>query len=280
MSDERAISRSVLADQVKDRLLQDILAGRYPPDSRIVETRVARELGTSQAPVREALRGLEALGRRGDPARSAGRGSSARRSRSSSRPTRCGPSSSRSGHGSAVPRMTDADLAELDDAQRGDAGAAALAATGTASPSPTRRSTAASCTSPATPPSSGCGDRSSPSRGPTSPSSPRAPTRTGRRSSTCHPRALRQRDAEVVVAALRRHFDEVRAHLAGGWRDQASTDDRRSASARRSGGRGRVTGGDLIARRLVGGGRPASTRQARRAGSARTCSATRAPDRP
>jgi DNA-binding GntR family transcriptional regulator len=62
MPEGRAISRSVLADQVKDRLLQDILSGRYPPHSRIVETRVAREFGTSQAPVREALRGLEALG--------------------------------------------------------------------------------------------------------------------------------------------------------------------------------------------------------------------------
>jgi DNA-binding GntR family transcriptional regulator len=62
MSEETAISRSVLADQVKDRLLRSILEGRYPPDSRIIETRVARELGTSQAPVREALRGLEALG--------------------------------------------------------------------------------------------------------------------------------------------------------------------------------------------------------------------------
>ncbi len=47
---------------MKDHLLQAILAGRYPPHSRIVETRIARELGTSQAPVREALRGLEALG--------------------------------------------------------------------------------------------------------------------------------------------------------------------------------------------------------------------------
>jgi DNA-binding GntR family transcriptional regulator len=62
MSDAGEIFRSVLAEQVKDRLLQDILAGRYAPHSRIVETRVARELGTSQAPVREALRGLEALG--------------------------------------------------------------------------------------------------------------------------------------------------------------------------------------------------------------------------
>jgi DNA-binding GntR family transcriptional regulator len=62
VTEERTINRSVLADQVKDRLLQDIMAGRYPPHSRIVETKVARELGTSQAPVREALRGLEALG--------------------------------------------------------------------------------------------------------------------------------------------------------------------------------------------------------------------------
>jgi DNA-binding GntR family transcriptional regulator len=58
----RAIERSVLADQVKDRILEGIVTGHYPPDSRIVETQVARELGTSQAPVREALRGLEAIG--------------------------------------------------------------------------------------------------------------------------------------------------------------------------------------------------------------------------
>ncbi len=62
MTRDATISRSVLSDQVKDRLLQAILDGRYPPGSRIVETRVARELGTSQAPVREALRDLEGLG--------------------------------------------------------------------------------------------------------------------------------------------------------------------------------------------------------------------------
>jgi DNA-binding GntR family transcriptional regulator len=56
------LPRSVLADQVKERLLEEILRGRYRPDDRIVETQVARELGTSQAPVREALRGLEAMG--------------------------------------------------------------------------------------------------------------------------------------------------------------------------------------------------------------------------
>jgi DNA-binding GntR family transcriptional regulator len=62
MTGPDALTRSVLADQVKERLLEAILDGSYPPDSRIVETAVAKELGTSQAPVREALRGLEALG--------------------------------------------------------------------------------------------------------------------------------------------------------------------------------------------------------------------------
>jgi DNA-binding GntR family transcriptional regulator len=62
MATTGTLARSVLADQVKERLLEEILAGRYAPDARIVETQVARELGTSQAPVREALRGLAAVG--------------------------------------------------------------------------------------------------------------------------------------------------------------------------------------------------------------------------
>ena len=62
MPGSRLISRDVLSDQIEDHLLQAILTGTYPPGSRIVETRVARELGVSQAPVREALRDLEALG--------------------------------------------------------------------------------------------------------------------------------------------------------------------------------------------------------------------------
>jgi DNA-binding GntR family transcriptional regulator len=56
------IERPVLRDRVKDLLLERIAAGVLPPGSRIVETRVAQELGTSQAPVREALRDLEQLG--------------------------------------------------------------------------------------------------------------------------------------------------------------------------------------------------------------------------
>ena len=59
---EALVERSVLSEQVKDRLLKRIVEGELEPGSRIVETRVARELGISQAPVREALRALTSLG--------------------------------------------------------------------------------------------------------------------------------------------------------------------------------------------------------------------------
>jgi DNA-binding GntR family transcriptional regulator len=56
------VARNVLSEQVKDRILQWILEGELAPGSRIIETRVAKELGVSQAPVREALRDLTTLG--------------------------------------------------------------------------------------------------------------------------------------------------------------------------------------------------------------------------
>jgi DNA-binding GntR family transcriptional regulator len=49
-------------ERAKDVILQRIVSGEYPPGSRLVETRIAQELGVSQAPVREALRDLEQLG--------------------------------------------------------------------------------------------------------------------------------------------------------------------------------------------------------------------------
>jgi DNA-binding GntR family transcriptional regulator len=55
------VSRVVLREQVKELILQRILKGEYKPGERLVETRIAQELGTSQAPVREALRDLELL---------------------------------------------------------------------------------------------------------------------------------------------------------------------------------------------------------------------------
>jgi len=51
----------VLREQVKEFLLQRIISGEYRSGDRLVETRIAREVGTSQGPVREALRELESL---------------------------------------------------------------------------------------------------------------------------------------------------------------------------------------------------------------------------
>src|SRR5437868_2294867 len=55
------IRRTVLREEVKNVLLERILSGQYAPGERLVEIRIAQELGVSQAPVREALRDLESV---------------------------------------------------------------------------------------------------------------------------------------------------------------------------------------------------------------------------
>jgi len=57
-----SVSRTSLRTQIKEILLARILNGEYKPGDRLVEMQIAQELGTSQAPVRESLRELEALG--------------------------------------------------------------------------------------------------------------------------------------------------------------------------------------------------------------------------
>jgi DNA-binding GntR family transcriptional regulator len=59
---EAPFIRPNLREQIKDVILQRIVSHEYPPGARLVETRIAQELGVSQAPVREALRDLEQLG--------------------------------------------------------------------------------------------------------------------------------------------------------------------------------------------------------------------------
>jgi DNA-binding GntR family transcriptional regulator len=56
------IGGELLSASIKRLLLDRIMHGHYKPGERIVELQVAKELGTSQSPVREALRDLAAIG--------------------------------------------------------------------------------------------------------------------------------------------------------------------------------------------------------------------------
>jgi len=56
------LKRNVLSEEIKRYLVDSILNGEYQAGERLVETRLARELGVSQAPVREAIKELEHMG--------------------------------------------------------------------------------------------------------------------------------------------------------------------------------------------------------------------------
>ncbi len=56
------VRRKTLREQIKDALVARITSGQVKAGERLVEMRIAEEFGTSQAPVREALRELEAIG--------------------------------------------------------------------------------------------------------------------------------------------------------------------------------------------------------------------------
>ena len=57
-----AIQRLSVADQVYDKLRARILSGELAQGSRVVEAQLAKELGTSRAPVREAVNRLVEAG--------------------------------------------------------------------------------------------------------------------------------------------------------------------------------------------------------------------------
>src|SRR3954468_3218252 len=54
--------RRVLRHDIRDGLVRGIISGEIAPGERIVEMHLAKDYGTSQGPVREALRELEILG--------------------------------------------------------------------------------------------------------------------------------------------------------------------------------------------------------------------------
>ena len=62
MEDSIFLKKTLYGDEIRQILLEDIIEGKLKPGERIVETRWARKLGVSQAPVREALKQLESMG--------------------------------------------------------------------------------------------------------------------------------------------------------------------------------------------------------------------------
>jgi DNA-binding GntR family transcriptional regulator len=61
-TEEEVLPRVVLGDQVKEFVIEAIMSGEYKPGDRVVASALARRLGVSQAPVREAIRDLVLLG--------------------------------------------------------------------------------------------------------------------------------------------------------------------------------------------------------------------------
>ena len=59
---KKAVNRESLTEQIKSILIDRIVDGDLAPGDRLKELQIAGEFGTSQAPVREAIRSLQALG--------------------------------------------------------------------------------------------------------------------------------------------------------------------------------------------------------------------------
>jgi len=56
------LPRVVLSEQIREYIIQAIMSGELKSGERVVESSLARQLGVSQAPVREAIRELVLLG--------------------------------------------------------------------------------------------------------------------------------------------------------------------------------------------------------------------------
>ena len=56
------LQKRVFSEQIKEQLIDDIINRRYRPGDKLVESALAKKFGVSQAPVREALKGLLEMG--------------------------------------------------------------------------------------------------------------------------------------------------------------------------------------------------------------------------
>lgn len=61
-NDQSMLVRRVLSEQIKERLIEDLLNKKYRPGDKLVESALAKKFGCSQAPVREAMKGLVEMG--------------------------------------------------------------------------------------------------------------------------------------------------------------------------------------------------------------------------
>jgi DNA-binding GntR family transcriptional regulator len=55
-------TKPTLSESIRDGIVELIVSGQLKAGERLIETKIAADFGTSQAPVREALRELEGLG--------------------------------------------------------------------------------------------------------------------------------------------------------------------------------------------------------------------------
>ena len=59
---EPKVDHQPIGVRIRNELIERIVSGHYQPGERLVELQLAREFGSSQAPVREALRDLDQAG--------------------------------------------------------------------------------------------------------------------------------------------------------------------------------------------------------------------------
>ncbi len=58
----KKVFRTVISEQIKEQLMEEIFQHKYKPGDRLVESALAKELNVSQTSIREALRSLVAMG--------------------------------------------------------------------------------------------------------------------------------------------------------------------------------------------------------------------------